>query len=303
MKTARKTARQITQMFLSLAIIFALVGTSGAVLAANTEAKEGTPIRLRLAQTITSSSVDENHLVSFEVLEDVKIGNATIIAQGALAVGTVVEAKSKRRFGRKGNLVVRFDYVAAVDGSRILLRALEGKTFKIKQQIENQSGGAATMTQIVSAAAFVGNMAIGPAVALPATIFKKGKDVGMLKGQLIDAYIETTTTVNAKTQKMVPMTPALMSGVPGGNSAGSELATVTFTSPTAGATVEVDGAFVGNTPSTVKLTAGQHSIVIKTTAGAPIVRNVMLTPGSAITITAGTPHAGSPKPRRAVRRR
>jgi hypothetical protein len=40
-------------------------------------------------------------------------------------------------------------------------------------------------------------------------------------------------------------------------------ATVSITSSTAASEIEVDGAFVGNTPTTLQLTNGQHRILVK----------------------------------------
>jgi hypothetical protein len=40
-------------------------------------------------------------------------------------------------------------------------------------------------------------------------------------------------------------------------------ATVSINSSSAAAEIEVDGAFVGNTPTTLQLVSGQHRIVVK----------------------------------------
>jgi hypothetical protein len=60
---------------------------------------------------------------------------------------------------------------------------------------------------------------------------------------------------------------------------GSSVSKVTFTSTPVNADIEVDGNFVGNTPSTVQMTVGQHSIVIKKTGYKNWERNMKVSGG------------------------
>ena len=48
--------------------------------------------------------------------------------------------------------------------------------------------------------------------------------------------------------------------------AASGLAAVTVDANAPNCDIEVDGSFMGNTPSTLNLTAGKHDIVVKKTA-------------------------------------
>ncbi len=80
----------------------------------------------------------KEHLISFEVLEDVKVGNATVIRQGTLVVATVIEARSKKRFGRKRKLSLQFDYVKVVDGTQVSLRFAEGKILEKNSKLKIQ---------------------------------------------------------------------------------------------------------------------------------------------------------------------
>ncbi len=79
---------------------------------------EDTPVRLRLAQTLSSGTSKVNDKVDFEVVEDVKIGDLVVIPQGGTAIATVTEAKPKRSFGRSGKLNVNIDYVRLVNGEK-----------------------------------------------------------------------------------------------------------------------------------------------------------------------------------------
>src|SRR5262245_56219207 len=62
--------------------------------------EDGTPVRMRLTRTISSADAKVGDTVDFEVLEEIKIGDAVIVPRGAIAWGTVTEAQPKRRMGR-----------------------------------------------------------------------------------------------------------------------------------------------------------------------------------------------------------
>jgi len=59
-----------------------------------------------------------------------------------------------------------------------------------------------------------------------------------------------------------------------------------FTSTPAGAEVTVDGRYVGSTPSVLGLTTGPHVVVISTAGFAPWKRDLMVEPGSELTVNA-----------------
>ena len=58
---------------------------------------EDTPVRIKLARTMSSKDAKVNERVDFEVFDDVKIGNVVVIERGSLAIATVTEAYPKRR--------------------------------------------------------------------------------------------------------------------------------------------------------------------------------------------------------------
>src|ERR1700690_650492 len=64
--------------------------------------EDGTPIKLRLSQTVSSADAHVNDRVEFEVLEDVLVGGVVVIQKGGTALGTVTEAMPKRRMARGG---------------------------------------------------------------------------------------------------------------------------------------------------------------------------------------------------------
>ena len=62
-------------------------------------------------------------------------------------------------------------------------------------------------------------------------------------------------------------------------------AAISVTSPVAAAEIEVDGAFVGNTPTTVHLPPGPHRIVVKS-GSKTWQRTLQVNAGSTVTLNA-----------------
>lgn len=60
----------------------------------------------------------------------------------------------------------------------------------------------------------------------------------------------------------------------------SEMATIAIDASVSAADIEVDGDFVGNTPSTITLTAGKHTIVVKKKGYADWTRTVSVSTGN-----------------------
>jgi len=195
-----KTSAQLNKSILSLFVIITLLGLQTSSFAKGVELKEGMPVLLRLTQPITSATTEEGQLVGFEVVEDVKVGNTVIIARGALAVGTVMKAQSKRIFGRKGQLSLRFDYAQAVDGSRVSLRSDGGKMIKIKQKVENSERSGGTLSSLIGVGAMASGVSAAPVALVPSLLLRKGKDVGIARGQLFNAYVEAPSLVEIRDQ-------------------------------------------------------------------------------------------------------
>jgi hypothetical protein len=81
-----------------------------------------TPIRLRLAKTLSSRVAHSGDGVEFEVIEDVMVDGLVVIARGSKVVGTVVEAEPKRRFGRDGKVSFKIMSVRLVDNETASVR-------------------------------------------------------------------------------------------------------------------------------------------------------------------------------------
>jgi hypothetical protein len=90
--------------------------------------------------------------------------------------------------------------------------------------------------------------------AAPLFLFMHGKDVTIPKGTEITAY------VNGDTVYLPPPPPPQAAAK---TEVAHESAELDVSSTPDGADIEIDGAFEGNTPSVLSVTAGDHTVSIK----------------------------------------
>src|SRR5262245_30218797 len=223
--------------------------------------EDGTPVKLRLSRTISSADAQVDDRVDFDVLEEIKVGDAVVIPKGALALATVTEAQSKRRMGRAGKLNVNIDNVRLASGEKVALRAVK----------EVKGGGnQGKMTGAIVATSIV----FFPAA--PLFLFVHGKDITIPKGTEITAYINGNTPLDpAKFDARLASSPLITYPAPTQASpvastvstairgAGAESAILDVKSTPDGADITIDGKFVGSTPSNLKMVAGDHFIMIE----------------------------------------
>jgi hypothetical protein len=233
---------------------------------------EDTPVRLKLLQNLSSGTSKINDKVDFEVIEAVKVGDAVVIDQGATAIATITQASSKKSFGRSGKLNVNIDYVRLVNGDKANLRAIKGG-----------SGGSRTgmMTGAVVATAIV----FFPAA--PLFFFVKGKNIEIPKGTEITAYTAADTRLTlSRPSTNEPTATQTASAEPVAAPSASTSSSVLIKSDPTGAEITIGEKFVGTTPSTLRLTPGEHTIVISRSGYKEWKRTVTLNAGSEITLDA-----------------
>jgi hypothetical protein len=220
--------------------------------------EDGTPVKLRLSQTVSSADAHVNDRVEFEVLDDVMVGDVVVIPKGGVALGTVTEAVPKRRMARGGKLEIVMDSVRLVDGQKAALRAVK----------EGKGGGhTGGMTVGIVAAAIV----FWPAA--PLFLLMHGKDITFPKGTDVPTFINGEMKLDpAKFQQA-----ERGSTQPNVTAATSNL---TISSTPVGADIYVDQNFVGNTPSTVNAPSGKHSITVRKAGFQDWVREMTLSGGT-----------------------
>jgi len=234
---------------------------------------DGTPVRLRINRTISSEDAKVGDTVDFEVLEDVNSHDVILIPRGGIALATITEAQSKRRMGRAGKLNVNIDNVKLVDGEKVALRA-------VKEVKGGSHTGAMTGAIVATAIVFF--------PAAPLFLFMKGKDITIPKGTEITAYINGDVPLDPK--KFQPQdaakTEATTSSTPVAPSAENMPSTIELKSTPDGAEISIDGKYVGNTPTTLHLTVGDHVLKFEKPGFKPWERTLTITQGESTTIPA-----------------
>jgi hypothetical protein len=95
---------------------------------------QGTSIRLRLSQNVSSADANAGDTITLEVLDDVNVGQVIAIRHGAQARGKVTEAHSKRSMVRAGTAAINIASFEAADGRRVPVSAEQ------KSKGDNKSG-------------------------------------------------------------------------------------------------------------------------------------------------------------------
>lgn len=110
-----------------------------------------------------------------EVDNSLVIDGAIAIAAGTPVRGTIASVTRASRMGRSGNISLRVETTAAVDGQRVPLRATKGQTQGDK------TGSTIALTLIVS----------------PLFLLRRGNDVAYQPGTKIPVYTDGKMTVKA----------------------------------------------------------------------------------------------------------
>jgi hypothetical protein len=214
--------------------------------------EDGTPIKLRLTRNLSSADATTGDRVDFEVLEDIKVKDVIVIPRGGLALATVTEAQHKRRMARGGKLDVNIDDVRLMDGEKAPLRA-------VKEVKGGGHTGAMTGAMIGTAIVFF--------PAAPLFLFMHGKDITIPKGTEVTAYINGDIPLDPvrfqPKEVKLAADPAVAQPSAAASGVDSMLSSVDVKSTPDGADITVDDKYMGSTPSTLKLAAGDHKIKLE----------------------------------------
>jgi hypothetical protein len=244
--------------------------------------EDETPVRLRLNRTISSADAHVGDTVDFETLDDITVNGTLVIPKGGLAFATVTEAQPKRRMARGGKLDINIDYAKLASGDKAALRA-----------VKDVKGGGHT-------GGMVGGMVATAIVFFPAApffLFMHGKDISIPKGTEITAYVNGDVKLDiAKFQPAGPANVPAESGAAGSpvESAAPASAKLQVESNPSGADIAVDGDFVGNTPSDVQVTEGEHAVSVKKAGFKDWERKLKVSGGSSVHLNAELEKAANP---------
>ena len=181
-----------------------------------------------------------------------------VILKSAIAIGIVTAAEAKRRMARGGKLDITIDSVRLIDSEKAALRA-------VKQGKGGGHMGAMTAGIVVT------GLVVWPAA--PFFLLMHGKDFTIPKDTEITAYVNGDMTLDpgvnrrvyavAKPQP-VNLKPLITSAAPVAVSSAPTQENKTIlqlaSEPDMGADIEIDGNFIGQTPSRVELVNGDHTL-------------------------------------------
>jgi biopolymer transport protein ExbD len=129
--------------------------------------KEGTDVKLKFADDLSSKTAVDDDPVNLILDEDVKVGDVVVAKAGCKGVGIVTNAKKAGMMGKAGELNLRLEHLTVGD-QRVRLRGSKGK------EGEGKVGTAVALTVLFG----------------PIGLIKHGKNVEVKAGTPLTAYVD-----------------------------------------------------------------------------------------------------------------
>lgn len=119
--------------FWAMALTNFSLPASAAYMAAKVKLQSGTPVVLRLANSLSSETARVGDAVNFEVARNVEVDGKVVIRQGARAIGSIGSVEKSGIIGDPGKIMVSVQSVSAVDETNVPLRGSVSQEGKSKQ--------------------------------------------------------------------------------------------------------------------------------------------------------------------------
>jgi hypothetical protein len=134
--------------------------------------REGTPVKLKFAQSLSSKTAADDDPVSFLVAEDLLVGDIVVAKAGTFAAGSVSHSKRAGMLGKAGELNIRLSHLKCGD-KKIKLRGAQGK------EGQGKEGTVMALTVLFG----------------PIGLIKHGKNVEVKEGAPLVAYVDEDYTL------------------------------------------------------------------------------------------------------------
>jgi hypothetical protein len=157
---------------------------------------DGTPIELRLVESVSSNDAHKGDRLNFIVVKDVNLGGYTMVPAGTIARGTITEVKGKRFLGIGAKISLRLDSLELADGEILKLRA--SKVVK---------GG--SRTKLMAGAIIATSIIFLPAT--PIFLLTRGRESTVVKTTEITAQVEGPAVVQVAGLSRSTVNPSEMS--------------------------------------------------------------------------------------------
>lgn len=132
--------------------------------------RDSIEVPLKFANDVNSKTAHEGDPVEFILDQDLKVGDAVVVAKGAHAVATVSAAKKAGMMGKPGELSIQLQYLLA-GSSHVRLRGTQGR------EGQGKTGTAVALTVLFG----------------PIGLIKHGKNVDIAAGTALNAYVDQDT--------------------------------------------------------------------------------------------------------------
>src|SRR5215467_10849553 len=143
---------------------------------------EGTKVRVRLDQQLSSATAVEGQIVEMSATDAVLVGDTVVIPEGARVTGTITQAQEKRRLGRAGKLDFSIDRVKTADNQWIPLR----------YTVTKKSG----QSHAVSTGILTAGVAVVFWPAAPVFLLRKGNDITINRGTAFEVFTDANYALN-----------------------------------------------------------------------------------------------------------
>ena len=133
---------------------------------------EGTAAKLHLVDSLSSATAVQGQRFDLILDTDISADGRVVVPHGAKAVGSVVSTHKRGHMGKAGELNIQVEYLL-VNDQRIPLRASSG------QEGDNKVGSTVALTVLFG----------------PIGLLKRGKDVVINSGTVVDAVVDQSTNI------------------------------------------------------------------------------------------------------------
>ncbi len=154
---------------------------------------DGTLVYLRLAESVSSAHAHVGDALNFVVVKDVSLRGLTVIRAGTMAQGSITGVKGRRLLGIGGQISLKLDSVALVNGDRVGLRA--------SREVKGRS-----RTRLMIGAMFVTGLVFLPST--PVFLLTPGHSSTVVKSTEITAEIDGYASVLAADLPRSPERPS-----------------------------------------------------------------------------------------------
>ena len=129
--------------------------------------REGSEVKLKFDQDLSSKTAAEGDPVNMVLAEDIKVGDAVVARAGDKALATVSHVKKAGMLGKGGELNIRLEHLTVGD-IKVKLRGAKGK------EGQSETGTTVALTVLFG----------------PIGLIKHGKNIDITQGTPFTAYVD-----------------------------------------------------------------------------------------------------------------